>query len=167
MKTAEQVDPLQLSDQRRKLVVPFANCTKDVFSMMLNWDVELLGIFSNEKFLWKYDCSGFIGVSGALRGSIVVSIDQHVAFAAAEAFLGSRPTEINDEIIDMVGELTNMIAGSSKDRMGIPGITLGLPTVITGKGHQVAFDVGAHVEVLQFASPHGNFHVEIAVRGLA
>lgn len=157
---------LDVSAKREKLIRPFANCTKDVFSMMLNWETELTGIFSHEAFMSRYDCSGLIGVSGALRGSIVVSLDQDVAFAAAEAFLGARPSSINAEVIDMVGELTNMIAGGGKDRIGIPGILLGLPTVISGKGHTVTFDHGAHVEILQFSSPHGPLTVEIGVRGL-
>ena len=160
------LESLKISDKRAKLITPFANCTKDVFSMMLNWETELIGIHSNDGFMSKYDCSGFIGVSGPLQGSIVVSLDQNVAFAAAEAFLGSRPSAINAEVIDMVGELTNMIAGAGKDRIGIPGITLGLPTVITGKGHTVTFSNSAHVEILQFASPHGQLTVEIGVRGL-
>ncbi len=66
----------------------------------------------------------------------------------------------------MVGELTNMIAGASKDRIGIAGITLGLPTVITGKGHTVPFANSAYFEILQFSSPHGQLTVEIGVRGL-
>jgi chemotaxis protein CheX len=167
MTNATIVSPiLKVSESRQKLIQPFAMCAKDVFSMMLNWETDLTGIFTNERFMSRYDCSGLIGVSGALRGSIVVSVDQDVAFAAAEAFLGTKPTSINDEVIDMVGELTNMIAGSGKDRLGIPGILLGLPTVITGKGHTVSFDNGAHVEILQFSSPHGPFTVEIGVRGL-
>jgi chemotaxis protein CheX len=157
---------VELSEKRQKLITPFVNCTKDVFSMMLNWETELIGVFSQDSFMSRYDCSGLIGVSGAVRGSIVVSVDQDVAFAAAEAFLGSRPKSINAEVIDMVGELTNMIAGAGKDRMGVPGVTLGLPTVITGRGHTVTFDHGAHVEILQFSSPHGPFTVEIGVRGL-
>ena len=134
--------------------------------MMLNWETSLIGIYANEAFVSRYDCSGFIGVSGALQGSIVVSLDQDVAFAAAESFLGTRPVTINAEVIDMVGELTNMIAGASKDRLGIPGITLGLPTVITGKGHTVSFANSAHVEIMQFSSPHGPLTVEVGVRGL-
>lgn len=166
MTTQSLYSMLKISEKRQRLVQPFANCTKDVFSMMLNWETELIGISSNESFVSRYDCSGFIGVSGALQGSIVVSVDQDVAFAAAESFLGSRPTTINAEVIDMVGELTNMIAGASKDRIGIPGITIGLPTVITGKGHTVSFANSAHVEILQFSSPHGPLTVEIGVRGL-
>ena len=157
---------IELSNKRKRLIHPFVECTKNVFSMMLNWETELIGVFSNEKFMSKYDCSGLIGVSGALRGTIVVSLDQDVAFAAAEAFLGTKPLTIDEEVVDMVGELTNMIAGAGKDRIGIPGILLGLPTVIAGKGHSVWFDHGAHVEILQFSSPHGPLTAEIGVRGL-
>ncbi len=166
MATQTLLSNLNISEKRARLIQPFANCTKDVFSMMLNWEAELIGIHTNDGFLSKYDCSGFIGVSGALQGSIVVSVDQDMAFAAAESFLGTRPTTINSEVIDLVGELTNMIAGASKDRLGIAGISLGLPTVITGKGHTVSFANSAHVEILQFSSPHGNLTVEIGVRGL-
>jgi len=166
MSTQTLLSSLRISEKRARLIQPFANCTKDVFSMMLKWETELIGISTNEAFLSRFDCSGFIGVSGALQGSIVVSVAQEVAFAAAEAFLGTRPTSINAEVIDMVGELTNMIAGAGKDRIGIAGITLGLPTVITGKGHSVSFANSAHVEILQFSSPHGQLTVEIGVRGL-
>jgi chemotaxis protein CheX len=166
MTTQTLPSTLNISEARARLIQPFANCTKDVFSMMLGWEVELTGILTNEGFLSRYDCSGFIGVSGALQGSIVVSVDQDVAFAAAEAFLGSRPTTINAEVIDLVGELTNMIGGASKDRLGIAGISLGLPTVIAGKGHTVSFANSAHVEILQFSTPHGRLTVEVGVRGL-
>jgi chemotaxis protein CheX len=166
MPTAILPSLIDLSEKRQRLIHPFVTCAKDVFSMMLGWEVGLNGIFTNEKFLSRYDCSGLIGFSGTLQGSIVVSVDQDVAFAAAEAFLGSRPSSIDAEVIDMVGELTNMIAGGGKDRMGVPGVNLGLPTVISGKGHTVTFDNGAHVEILQFNSPHGPFTVEIGVRGL-
>ena len=41
--------------------------------MMLNWETELIGIFST---------------------------DQDVAFAAAEAFLGTKPSTIDEEIVN-------------------------------------------------------------------
>lgn len=54
-------------------MLPFVECTKNVFSMMLNWETELIGIFST---------------------------DQDVAFAAAEAFLGTKPATIDEEIVN-------------------------------------------------------------------
>jgi hypothetical protein len=54
---------IELSEKRKRLILPFVECTKNVFSTMLNWETELIGIFST---------------------------DQDVAFAAAEAFFGNQ-----------------------------------------------------------------------------
>ena len=131
---------------------------------MLGWDVSLNERCSSRGFWSKYDVSGILGFSGELRGTIVVSCDQDMALATAEAFLGSRPSTINEDVIDMVGELANMIGGSSKDRLGVAGVELGLPAVISGKGHSVSFQPSAHVEILQFAGATGPFTVEVGIR---
>ncbi|MCU0716063.1 MAG: chemotaxis protein CheX [Pirellula sp.] len=155
-----------LSEAQKRFLAPFIKCTKDVFSRMLRWDVDLVGFATNDSTASRHDCSGIVGVSGSIRGSVVVSISSEMAIAAAESFLGERPDSITAEVIDTVGELTNMIGGSSKDKMGIDGIALGLPTVVVGKDHSISFDQGAHVEMLRFQSPHGPFTVEIAIVGL-
>lgn len=155
-----------LSEAQKRFLAPFIKCTKDVFSRMLRWDVDLVGFATNDATASRHDCSGIVGVSGSIRGSVVVSISSEMAIAAAESFLGERPDSITAEVIDTVGELTNMIGGSSKDKMGIDGIALGLPTVVVGKNHSISFDQGAHVEMLRFQSPHGPFTVEIAIVGI-
>lgn len=142
----------------------FSACTQKMFETMLGWDVVLSERHASKGFWAKHDVSGLIGFSGKLRGSLVLSVVNDVAFAAAEAFLGERPSEINDEVIDMVGELTNMIGGSSKDRLGIAGVELGLPAVVAGQSHRVSFQPSAHVEILCFESPNGPFTVEIGLR---
>jgi chemotaxis protein CheX len=153
-----------LTTNSQTLIQPCIESTKAVFSMMLGWDVQLGTASRAQGFQTKHDVSGIIGFSGVLRATVVVSVDQEVAFAAAEAFLGERPTEINADIIDMVGELANMIGGNAKDRLGIPGIDLGLPTIVSGKGHTITFEPGAHVELLPFTSPWGPFTVEVGLR---
>ncbi len=147
-----------------ELTQPFIESTKAVFSMMLGCKVELGVRTSSKDFKSSHDLSGIIGFSGALQGTVVISIDQEVAFSAAEMFLGSRPTEIDDEVRDMVGELANMIGGNAKERLPITGIALGLPTVISGKGHRVSFEPGAHIEHLPFDTPWGPLSVEIGMR---
>jgi chemotaxis protein CheX len=143
---------------------PFVESTKAVFSMMLGCNVKLGACSTSDAFQSSHDLSGIIGFSGALQGTVVISIDQEVAFSAAEMFLGSRPTSIDSDVRDMVGELANMIGGNAKERMTMSGIALGLPTVISGKGHSVSFDPGAHVEHLPFETPWGPISVEIGLR---
>jgi len=57
-----------------------------------------------------------------------------------------------------------MIGGSSKDRLGIAGIDLGLSAVVSGIGHRVSFQPSAHVEILHFLCDAGPFTVEIGFR---
>ncbi|MFN7737401.1 MAG: chemotaxis protein CheX [Pirellula sp.] len=162
--TATVQESLGISKDRWMIVGPFVQCTQDVFSMMLQWDVSLEGVAEKAGFQSKHDCSGFIGLSGGMKGSIVVSVGREVAFAAAEAFTGVRPTTIDSVVKDLVGELTNMIAGSSKDRLGFAGISLSLPTVVAGNEHSIWFHTGATVEILHFSSPYGPFSVEVGIR---
>jgi chemotaxis protein CheX len=156
------------NDSSKQSVHPFvgtfASCTKKIFSTMLGWDIVLADQTQSRGFLSKYDVSGLIGFSGSLRGTLVVSCDAEMTYAAAEAFLGARPADINEDVVDLVGELTNMIGGSSKDRLGIAGIELGLPAVVSGIGHRVSFQPSAHVEIMHFMCDAGPFTVEIGFR---
>lgn len=132
--------------------------------MMLGWKLELGEITRSNRFQSGNDISGVIGFSGALRGSIVIGLNQQVAFAAAEAFFGGKPTSIDSEVLDMVGELANMIGGNAKERMVTTGVALGLPMVISGQGHRISFDPIAQVVLIPFVSPAGTLTVEIAIR---
>ncbi len=133
---------------------------------MLGWKIEAGESSKSNHFQSKHEISGIIGFSGALRGNMVIGMDQDFAFAVAEAFFGGTPTSIDSEVIDMVGELANMIGGSAKERLITTGVNLGLPMVICGKGHCVNFDPGAEVELLPFSCVHGAFTLEVAIRNL-
>jgi len=131
---------------------------------MLKWKIEPITSLRLPNFQPQHDVSGIIGFSNALRGTIVISLDREVALSAAEAFIGQRPETIDSDVLDMVGELANMIAGNAKQRIGTAGISLGLPTVVSGSDIRVSFEPGARVEFLSFATPKGPLCVQWAIR---
>lgn len=57
-----------------------------------------------------------------------------------------------------------MIGGSSKDRLGISGIELRLPAVVSEIDHRVSFQPTAHVEILHLICDAGPIIVEIGFR---
>lgn len=142
----------------------FIASTKAVFSTMLGWDVSVEATDRNIEFRPGRDVNGIIGFSGGLKGTIVVSIDREVAFAAADIFIGERPTAINGDILDLVGELTNMIGGGAKERFAFPNIVLGLPTTISGKDYRISLNPGIEVETVQFQCPSGSLTIQIAIQ---
>ena len=91
-------------------------------------------------------------------------MEKEVAFAAAETFIGDRPTTINSDVLDLVGELANMIGGGAKDRLNISGVVLGLPTMVSGNDYKISFKPDVEIETVQFQTPSGSLSIQIAMR---
>ena len=98
--------------------------TKAVFKTMLSWEVTVESVGKYDEFQPGRDVTGIIGLAGAMKGTIVVSVEKEVAFAAAEVFVGVRPSKVDGDVLDLVGELANMIGGGAKERFGNPSIAL-------------------------------------------
>ena len=156
-----QAYPVQLAES---YVPAAAASAHTLFSTLLGWQVEPYQEETTGEFSTGLDISGIIGFTGVLRGTIVISFDQEVTFAAVEALLGDRPSDITLDVCDTVSELANMIAGGVKDFIKIEEIALGMPTTVSGEGHTIVFDSGSEVERVGFHTPAGRVFIQIAVR---
>lgn len=137
---------------------------RKVFATLLRWEVEAEPKESGVHFEPAGDVSGIIAFTGVLNGTIVISFDKEIAFAAVEALLGDKPTEITGDVCDAVAELANMVAGGVKDQLEFDDIQLGMPATVSGTGHCVKFDSGASVERALIKTPGGCLTIQIAVR---
>ncbi|MBL8889499.1 MAG: chemotaxis protein CheX [Planctomycetaceae bacterium] len=147
-----------------QLPTPFIESTRAVFSTMLGVELTLSDACKCRRFYSPFDISGVIGLSGSIKGMLVVGMDTPVAFAIAEELLGYRPTEIDGEVFDMVGELANMICGNAKERMGDPSIALGLPTVVSGANYNIVFHSDKQLHLLCFETPWGPLSIEFGLK---
>jgi chemotaxis protein CheX len=79
--------------------------------------------------------------------------------------LGSEAQEINDDVKDCVSELTNIIFGNAKRDLNAAGHTISaaLPSVITGKGHEIRHAVQGICLVIPFSSTFGKVNVETVI----
>lgn len=146
-----------------QLVQAFQLATSTVFETMLGMEVVAGPVERSNQVVARYEVSGIIGLSGPVAGDIVISFEERLAKLAAGAMLGDVPDELDAEVVDAVGELTNMIAGSAKGRLGLSNLQLGLPTVIIGKQHSIGFKAGIRPISLPFTAESGAFCVELAV----
>lgn len=84
----------------------------------------------------KKDISGIIGLGGSLTASIIVHFEKESALKVTSNMLGGiEYKEIDSDVIDAVGEMTNMIAGGIKRELEAIGIELdqSLPIVVSGE----------------------------------
>jgi len=109
--------------------------TKDVFSTMLGLEVECGESYTEMNA--PGPSSGVIsviGLAGAWIGTASICCDTSMACRMASQMLGEEYGDINEEVLDVVSEITNMIIGSFKNAaetyLGPMGLSI--PTVIYG-----------------------------------
>ncbi len=94
---------------------------------------------------------------------MVVSFTKDCALKVVSAMMQQQYTELNDEIRDAVGEITNMISGDARRRLADLGLKFeaGIPTVISGKGHEIShLSDGGPCIVIPFKCDGLEFFVE-------
>jgi chemotaxis protein CheX len=138
-----------------RMYLPFIESTRDVFSTMLGWKLEPISSLQLPAFHPQHDITGIIQFSKALHGTAVLCLDNDVALTATEILIGNRPQEVNGEVFDLVGELTNMISGGAKQQLGVVGIATGIPTVVPSEKLSIASAPSIPIEFLSFSSPKG------------
>ena len=108
------------------------------------------------------DISGIIGLTGAKQGSVVVSFTKECALKVVSAMLMEEFTDLNDEVRDAVGEITNMISGDARKHLAELGLKFeaGIPTVISGKNHEISHSSNGPCIVIPFKCDGLEFFVE-------
>ena len=105
-----------------------------------------------------------IGVTGAIRGQVVYSMDTNFAYSVAKAMIPNRlPTELRKLTSSAVSELANMITGQASIAMAGEDklIHLTPPAVFTGTGMTVDF-LSIPTICLSLISEIGSMEINIA-----
>ncbi|MCC6127081.1 MAG: chemotaxis protein CheX [Pirellulales bacterium] len=99
--------------------------------------------------------TGLIGVHGNVSGFITVNMAEQVALAAVGGLLQEPCPRLSNQVVDGVGELTNIISGGIKKGLyGSPWLFshITVPSVIIGRNYQIAYAKG--LQYLSVAFEH-------------
>ncbi|WDE11108.1 chemotaxis protein CheX [Thalassomonas haliotis] len=111
------------------------------------------------------DVSGLIGmVSDQAKGSLSITFEGPLAIATMKNMVGEGPDEINEEITDLVGEITNMVTGGAKRMLSEKGIEFDMatPMVVSGNNHTIHHKAEGPVVIIPLNSPHGKAFIEFS-----
>jgi len=140
---------------------PFLASAISVFDRMLGCELTRRAPFVKRGAQPEHEISGVIGLSGKAKGTVVLSLSRDAAIAATEVLLGERPKELNSEVSDAIGELTNIIAGNAKAKLESLALSVSLPTVVIGKNHVVEFPTKTTPICVPFDCKWGYVSVEV------
>ncbi|HCE52346.1 MAG TPA: chemotaxis protein CheX, partial [Shewanella baltica] len=117
---------------------PFLQSLLNVISTMASMDLTPGKPQIKSDNLAKGDVSGLIGLVGPqTKGSLSITFEQKLVLQIMQNMLGENPGKINEEVTDLVGEITNMVTGGAKNLLGQKGyeFEMATPMVVSGKGH--------------------------------
>ena len=152
-----------LHTMRAEYINPFIRSLGNAFKTMLNCEVRRGTPCLKTDLCPHYDISGVIGLSGQAIGTVVLSLSEAVALKAASTMLMCELTEIDADVVDAVGELANVVAGSAKAELEEYHMSTSLPSVITGRNHNVRFPSNVTPICVPFQTDWGPLALEVGL----
>ena len=145
------------------LVNPFINATVNVLETMAFMEIDAGKPYLKKDSVAVGDVSGVLGLTGVANGTISVSFEEKCILEVVSNMFGEAMTELNNEIADAVGELTNMISGQARRELGGMGkvFKAAIPSVITGKNHSIIHFTDGPKIAIPFVTGKGKFTIEV------
>lgn len=146
---------------RVEYINPFIASLKNTFRTMLGCEAQRGALTVKDSRRAHHPISGVIGLSGKAVGTVVLSFSREVALEAASTMLMTEATEVNEDVLDAVGELTNMVAGGAKAQLEEFQLMVSLPNVVTGQDHEIHFPSNVTPLCIHFQTPWGPLTLEV------
>lgn len=144
---------------------PFITAAVTTFKKELGVNLNRNAINVKNAPIPSKDVSIIIGVTGAVRGQIVYSMDDNVALAVAKAMLpGKVPAELKKLANSAVSELANIITGQASIILAGESnrIDITPPAVFSGGAASIDF-LSLQTICLSFLSEIGALEINIAM----
>ncbi len=147
-----------------EFINPFLSATIGVLKTMAFTEVQSGKPFLKKDKISCGDVSGVVGITGPPNGSMSLTFSRASIIQIVSSMLGETFQEINNDIKDAVGELSNMISGTARNELGNKGYTFktSIPIVVSGPGHEIRHQCKAPTIAIPFRTTAGTFVVEVS-----
>lgn len=123
-----------MSQIPEELLLPLIAATQEVFETMVFRSVGSKTPIFGEALRPRSNVVGTVGFTGERCGLVAFYSTTETAREIAGAMLGIPAADVNGEMPDAIGEITNMIAGTFRTKMAAHGHpwAISVPTVTVG-----------------------------------
>ena len=111
---------------------PFIEAVQEAFERMVGCSVTRLDESPAPQQLHFPDLIGVIGLSGTAQGVVAIRFPVATALGVISNMAGVTFEKVDGAVIDGIGEIVNIVAGSAKGRFKGHSISISLPTVVSG-----------------------------------
>ncbi len=131
---------------------PFIVGAKHVFKTMAGIDLDDKEPFGKDSRKTTADVTGVIGFTGDRRGTMAFSTSTSGAVAIYAKLMNEQFKEITPEVIDAMGELTNIISGQARLELEKESLHLiaHVPMVFVGKNIEISYITRGAITCIPF-----------------
>ena len=149
-----------------KYINPFLNGTLEVLKKMAFMDAIPGKPYLKKEEAASGDVSGIIGITGDAVGSLALSFSEKCICKIVSNMLGEEHHEVTRDILDAVGELTNMVSGASRTQLEKMGMAVyaAIPTVVHGQGHTITHILKSPSILIPFSTAAGPFFIDVCIK---
>ncbi|OPY63284.1 MAG: CheY-P phosphatase CheX [Syntrophorhabdaceae bacterium PtaU1.Bin034] len=124
-----------------KYINPFVIAAQTVFKTMLSIELSLGKPSLKEAKTTSGDVTGIMSMVGDRKGTIAISFREKGALFVFNSLMGDEAAAMSPEVVDAIGELTNIISGQARKEFENSGINLkaSIPMVVVGHGVETNF----------------------------
>jgi len=149
---------------KQEYISAFTKSILELFESMLDCTVMISEATPSKAEEENPDIIGLIGLSGTARGILALKFPVKTALAVVGKLIGQELQTIGPAVIDGVGELVNIVAGSAKREFEKHSISLSLPTVVRGNIYRLQNLSDLEWLTASFESELGNFSMEVSFK---
>ena len=125
----------------------FIDSVRNYFRILTEVDSEIKVPYLKESDnLVLKDFTGMIGISGNTKGYVYFSADKDLFQDLINIFIGIEDP-VNEDILDMAGEISNVIAGNIRANLGT-NFMISVPLVFEGKPEDLELPDDSFVYVI-------------------
>jgi len=140
----------------------FINSVSNYFKHLteIDSDMKVPYLKESEGLVLK-DFTGMIGISGSRKGFVYISANREMFADLINMFIGiENPSE--EDILDMAGEISNVVAGNVRANLGA-NFMISVPTVFEGMPEELHIPENVSMYVIPI---NWNNHEAFVVLGL-
>jgi chemotaxis protein CheX len=159
------IEPV-MDEISEQLLRPFIEATQHTLSEMAENRPQLHSLYRKQGYRIFGDHSALLSLSGKSEGTLVISFGKETSYELARRMLVPLGAQVNEELVQScLAEVANIIAGQAKGKLAETEFrfNMSVPTVVSGKNHEIRYKPGLPCLVASFTGEMGEFALQLCM----
>lgn len=149
-----------------QIINPFLEATMDVFDSMVQVKTTVGKPTVKNHCIAQGEITGTIELLSAQhRGMLAISFSRPAALLIYEKMLGESASEVDTAVLDLIGEITNMVCGGAKNKLHKSGYDFELtqPLVLHGSDVEISHVLQRPILSIPFQAESNEIFIEVSM----